>query len=125
MLAKAERSVRAARLLAVDGSFDFAASRAYYAAFYAMEAALLVHHAQTTTHSGSISEFSNLFFKTGVFPKELSKTLSNLFRERHIADDTYDETITAEQAETGCVGAETIVHAVKDYLLVHGFLASA
>lgn len=38
---KARRSLDAARLLLANGNADFAASRAYYAAFYAAEAFLL------------------------------------------------------------------------------------
>ncbi len=38
---RAEQSLSAARQLAADGFFDFAASRAYYAVFYAATALLL------------------------------------------------------------------------------------
>lgn len=104
MLAKAECSLRSARLLAADGSYDFAASRAYYAAFYAIEAALLVHNVEATTHTGIIGECSKIFFKTDILPKELSKTLGNLFRERQTADYDYFDIITAEQAEEDYAG---------------------
>ncbi len=40
-LERAEESIQAARELAMGGHFDFAASRAYYAAFYAAAAVLL------------------------------------------------------------------------------------
>jgi len=33
-LERAEQSIRAARMLVAEGYYDFAASRAYYAAFY-------------------------------------------------------------------------------------------
>lgn len=38
---RAERSIQAARQLVSGGYYDFAASRAYYAAFYAAMALLL------------------------------------------------------------------------------------
>lgn len=41
MFSKSRRSLKAARNHLAEAEFDFAASRAYYAAFYAMEAALL------------------------------------------------------------------------------------
>jgi uncharacterized protein (UPF0332 family) len=41
MLNKAKRSLKAAQRHLEEGDYDFSASRAYYAAFYAMEAALL------------------------------------------------------------------------------------
>jgi uncharacterized protein (UPF0332 family) len=40
-LERAEQSIPAARQLASGGWYDFAASRAYYAAFYAVTAVLL------------------------------------------------------------------------------------
>jgi uncharacterized protein (UPF0332 family) len=40
LLAKARESIAAAQLLIKDGYFDFAASRAYYAMFYAASALL-------------------------------------------------------------------------------------
>jgi len=40
-LERAEQSIQAARQLASGGYYDFAASRAYYAAFYAATAVLL------------------------------------------------------------------------------------
>ena len=122
MILKAERSVRSARLLASDGSFDFAASRAYYAAFYAMEAALLVHDIRAATHAGIISAFSKQFLKTEILPKELSRTIGNLFRERQTADYEYLEIITASQAETDCQDAEIIITHVRQYLESNGFL---
>ena len=41
LLHKAQESQRAARLLADQGFYDFAVSRAYYAMFYIVEAFLL------------------------------------------------------------------------------------
>lgn len=123
MLAKADRSLRSARLLAADGSFDFAASRAYYAAFYAMEAALLVHNVEAATHTGVIGEFSKLFFRTEIFPKELSKTIGNLFRERQTADYEYIAAISLAEAEADCVGAELVLAHVREYLTKQGFLS--
>lgn len=41
LLNKSERSINAAKLLLNDGYPDFAASRAYYAMFYALQALML------------------------------------------------------------------------------------
>ena len=43
LITKAVDSVRAAELLARDGYYGFAVSRAYYAMFYIAEAMLLEH----------------------------------------------------------------------------------
>jgi len=52
-LERAENSIQAAKELAASGFYDFAASRAYYAAFYAATAALLDEGLEFSKHSGS------------------------------------------------------------------------
>lgn len=51
-LQRAEQSLRAAQELASRGYYDFAASRAYYAAFYAATALLLPEGLELSKHSG-------------------------------------------------------------------------
>jgi uncharacterized protein (UPF0332 family) len=55
LLDKATRSLNAARLLAQDGSRDFAVSRAYYAMFYVAQAFLIQKNLSFSTHSGVIN----------------------------------------------------------------------
>jgi uncharacterized protein (UPF0332 family) len=52
LLQKAQDSLRGARLLAGDGLYDFAVSRAYYTMFYAAEALLLGQRLSFSKHSG-------------------------------------------------------------------------
>ena len=54
-LARAEQSIQAAKGLAVEGYHDFAASRAYYAAFYGATAVLLNEGLDFSKHSGVIA----------------------------------------------------------------------
>ena len=54
-LERAEASIRAAKDLAVGDYYDFAASRAYYAAFYAATAVLLSEELEFSKHSGVIA----------------------------------------------------------------------
>jgi uncharacterized protein (UPF0332 family) len=54
-LERAEKSIQAAKELAASGFDDFAASRAYYAAFYAATAALLNEGMEFSRHSGVIA----------------------------------------------------------------------
>jgi uncharacterized protein (UPF0332 family) len=51
-LERAEQSIQAARDLAGKGYYDFAASRAYYAAFYGATAILLNEGLDFSKHSG-------------------------------------------------------------------------
>jgi len=53
-LERAEQSILAAKLLYEAEHWDFAAARAYYAAFYAASAALLGQGREYQKHSGVI-----------------------------------------------------------------------
>jgi uncharacterized protein (UPF0332 family) len=57
---RAEQSVNAARKLVSDGYYDFAASRAYYAVFYAASALLLQEILGVKSTFDSLSEVSEI-----------------------------------------------------------------
>ena len=116
MLQKAERSIAAAEELFRGGYFDFVSSRAYYGAFYAVEAILLSENKTTSTHSGAISEFSKLFIKTNIFSKETGKSLSRLFENRQIGDYDFGMDITESEARTDIDAAANVVESIKKYL---------
>ena len=92
MMRKANRALVAARAHVKAGDYDFASSRAYYAAFYSMEAALLERGLVFSKHSGVMAGFAQNLIKTGVFPKDFSKRIARLFRERQIGDYEFDVT---------------------------------
>ena len=75
LVTKAQDSGRAAELLASDGFYGFAASRAYYAMFYVAEALLLEHGLRFTSHAGVISAFGRHFSKTRKVPAEFHRYL--------------------------------------------------
>ena len=79
---RAEQSIAAARKLALEGYFDFAASRAYYGAFYAATALLLNDGLEFGKHSGVIASIHQLFVRTGRLEKNLGKDLNWLFELR-------------------------------------------
>jgi uncharacterized protein (UPF0332 family) len=64
-LQRAEQSVQAARQLVSGEFYDFAASRAYYAAFYAATALLLRDGLEFSKHGGVIAAIHQRFVKTG------------------------------------------------------------
>jgi len=69
-LERAEQSIQAAKDLAINGYHDFAASRAYYAAFYGATAVLLNGRLDFSKHSGVIASIHQRFVKTGKLSKE-------------------------------------------------------
>lgn len=63
-----------------------AVSRAYYAAFYAAESALLVLGETRSKHSGVISAFHRLVVHDGGLEPEIGRLLAALFTRRGQAD---------------------------------------
>jgi len=85
-LERAEQSIQAAKDLATKGYHDFAASRAYYAAFYGATALLLKEGLDFSKHSGVISLIHQRFVMTGKLSKEQGKDMNSLFEIRKIED---------------------------------------
>lgn len=66
--------------------YEQADSRAYYAAFYAAEAALLALGEARSKHSGLMAAFGRLVVKEGGFDAELWRSYRDLFELRNVAD---------------------------------------
>jgi uncharacterized protein (UPF0332 family) len=118
---KAGRSLEAAKTLFDSGNNDFSSSRSYYAAFYALQALMLTKNLVYSKHAGVISGFNEYFIRGNVFPKQFSKHISRLFRERHIGDYDFDEIITREDSHKDYEIASELVGEIKKYLLKAGF----
>ena len=121
MIRKAFRSLKAAQRHIEVGDYDFASSRAYYAAFYAMQAILLTRNLSFSKHAGVISAFNQYFVKTAIFPKEFSKIISRLFRERQTGDYGFDLSISQHDAQEDVQIAEKVVQAITTHLAQAGF----
>ncbi len=113
---RAERSIDAARQLARGGYYDFAASRAYYAAFYAATALLLSEGVELSKHSAVIASVHQRFVKTGRLDKEHGKALNWLFELRSIGDYGGVAHVSPQEAEQAIVAAEQFVGAVRSLL---------
>ena len=98
-LERAEQAVTAAQKLLLDGYCDFAASRAYYAVFYAASALLLQEGLEFRKHSGVIATIHQRFVKTGRMEKEFGKNLNWLFELRSIGDYGVTAHVPAADAE--------------------------
>ena len=83
-LGRAGQSVHAAKELAGNGYYDFAGSRAYYAAFYGATALLLAEGIGFSKHSGVISSIHKHFVRTEKLSEEQGKNLSWLSELRSI-----------------------------------------
>ncbi len=118
---KAHRSLSAAHRNFDAGDYDFAASRAYYAVFYSMEAVLLTKNLTFSKHSGIISAFNLHFVKEGYFPKTFGKSINQLFSERQTGDYDLGLSINETDAKTDVEIAEQIVEAIVQYSKQEGF----
>lgn len=95
---RAETSLRAASDMIEKEYYDIAASRAYYAAFYAASALLLKENMDTSKHSGVIASIHRLFVKTGKLDKEQGKNLNWLFELRGVGDYGVSEHVSSGEA---------------------------
>jgi uncharacterized protein (UPF0332 family) len=117
MMSKARRSLKAAQNHLAQADFDFAASRAYYAAFYAMEAALLTKGVTCSTHGGVLTTFSERFIRSAILPPGFGAKAARLFRERQIGDCEFDVSVTGPDAEQDVAVAADMVAAIERLLL--------
>ena len=109
MLAKADLKLQAARAAMAQGFNDDAVSRAFYAAFHAMSAALLVKGLTFSSHSQTIGAFNREFVKPGLFPVGFTRIVQRLFDERQAGDYDVDSHIDATIAGQGIEDAASLV----------------
>ncbi len=113
-LQRAETSIRAAKDMIEKGYYDIAASRAYYAAFYAASALLLKQNIDTNKHSGVIASIHRLFVKAGKLDKEQGKNLNWLFELRGVGDYGVSEHVSSGEARKAIkVSEEFLGSAIK------------
>ncbi len=86
LIDKARRYLRSASLLRAASDFDSAASRLYYAMFYAAEAALLTRGFAFRSHRSVLSAFGQQLVKTGELPIELHQWILDAFDKRQLGD---------------------------------------
>ena len=96
---KARRTVIEAQKVYEQEMYEVCLNRAYYAAFYAMQAANSLYHFDSKKHSGVISFFRKTLLKTRIMDSSLSKIItdSSIYREKVDYEDMYEA--TAELAE--------------------------
>jgi uncharacterized protein (UPF0332 family) len=83
---KAEESLLSAQRELDAMALGFAMNRTYYAAFYAVSAALLERHASFKKHSGVRAAFHREFVKSGLLDIKWSKFYDQLFEDRQEGD---------------------------------------
>lgn len=115
-LERAEQSLEASRELATRGFFDFAASRAYYTAFYAATAALLAEGLEFGKHSGVVASVHQRLVKTGKLASEQGRGLNWLFGLRNVGDYGVMAHVPQADAERAIQVAESFLDVIKAML---------
>lgn len=117
-LKEAEDSIDEAKVLLKEGmSLRAVMNRLYYAMFYAVLALLQQKQMGTSKHTGAISLFDREFIKSGVFDKELSKTLHRAFELRQKGDYMEEARVTKEDVDEMFPKAIEFVNKTKEHLL--------
>lgn len=114
-LSRAHQELAVGRVLIADGFPAQAVSRAYYAAFYAAETALLVLGEARSKHSGVISAFHRLVVHGEGLDPDTGRLLQSLFTRRGQADYSA-QPVPEQEAPDALADAARVVSAVEDWI---------
>jgi uncharacterized protein (UPF0332 family) len=91
-LKRSHETVGEADSLLKDGFWNGATNRLYYACFYAVSALLLKSKIDTSSHSGTLHKFNEMFVRTRKVDREFFKLYAELFEKRQRGDysDSFD-----------------------------------
>ena len=122
MLKKAQTTLAAAKELHGRGYYDDAASRAYYALFHALQAALLTKDLAVSKHSAVLAAFNTHFIRPGLLTDPPFRVIKRLSKDRQNGDYQYGWNTTAERCQLDIADAERTISAVTSLLKAGGFL---
>jgi uncharacterized protein (UPF0332 family) len=115
-LDQAEEALAAAALSLTNGLHRSAVNRGYYSMFYGVLALLASRQAETSKHSGAISQFDQLYVRPALLPKEFSRWLHDAFLNRQAADYGSDLKLSTEDIEALLVHARDFLAGVRQHL---------
>ena len=97
----------------VNGFYNTAINRMYYACFYAVSALLVANQIEVKSHDGTRQKFGQHFVLTGIVPKDMGKFYRVIFDKRSAGD--YEDFIThdLETAEAFFPQTEEFVNQIK------------
>lgn len=111
LMAKAQESLAAARLLLDRGYHGFAAARAYYAMFYVAGALLASVGKSYNSHAGVLGGFGQEFAKTGKLDVKFHRWLIDGQDIRNVGDYGVGTEVSSEQAVEVISQAEEFIRA--------------
>ncbi len=121
LIRRSEQSLAAARVLLANKFFGFAASRSYYAMFYATEALLLTRSMAFSKHKAVISAFGREFAKMDLVPVTLHRYLIDAYDLRQAGDYGSGVDITFAEGTAAIERATEFLRHTKKFLRKHGY----
>lgn len=115
-LEQAQETLKEAETLLEHDLWRGVINRSYYAMFYAVLALAASMDIAVSKHTHAISFFDKEFVKTGIFSRELSRSLHYGFDQRQTSDYGEVWEIQAGEAETALAEAKSFVNEIINYL---------
>ncbi|MFH1539305.1 MAG: HEPN domain-containing protein [bacterium] len=116
-LEQAEEALSDAKILAANNAGrNSIVNRAYYAMFYAVMALAERKRFASSKHKGTLAFFDKEFVMTGIFLKELSKSLHKAYDLRLKADYRPVVRVDDETVKSVMADAESFVREISLYL---------
>ena len=117
LLEKTGRSIAAAESALAGGHVEAAASRVYYAMFYAAEALLNERGLHFRKHGGVHGAFGEHFAKSGLLDPRYHRWLLAAFNKRIAADYGVDVELSAREVEDMLAQAREFLDAAREFLI--------
>ncbi len=115
-LEQARETLEEANALQEHGFWRGVINRSYYAMFYSVLALGVIKQVVLSKHSQVIAFFDREYVKTGIFPRELSRSLHFGFDQRQANDYGDIWTTSQEEAETVLSEAGVFIETVGTFL---------
>ena len=93
-----------------------AINRAYYSIFHMMNALLFLDCLEFKAHTAVIAKFREKYIKTGIFERNLSDIIRDLFEYRNNSDYADLFVISLEEAKLQVENAKFFIETVKAYI---------
>ena len=118
---RAWRALCAAELLAREGYYEDAVSRAYYATLHAAKAALFIHDVAAASHAGVRRMFGLHLLRSGEIEPVWSSNLGESLDDRLAADYDDSTSFSSVDATQECQHTREFLDRIRRYLFTKGF----
>ncbi len=112
LFSKAQTYLRSAAVLYELEDYDSCASRAYFAMFYAAQAALLHEQGELPSNQGIRTAFAEAFVETGRLPERAATALNLAHELQEQGDYGHAFAVAQRQAERALQEAEAFVNSL-------------